>query len=73
MKFIRRTVRIILLFLWCSSAMIGAGASLLFCCGKWRKIRCGAFWAGVWSKVAAWIVGIRIKVHGTVPAGQVQV
>ena len=70
MKLIRRIVRVILLFLWCCFVMIGAGTSLLFICGKWRRISCGACWVRIWSKVAAWIVGIRIKVHGTLPAGQ---
>ena len=70
MKLIRRIVRVILLFLWCCFVMIGAGTSLLFTCGKWRRISRGACWVRIWSKVAAWIVGIRIKVHGTLPAGQ---
>lgn len=70
MKLIRRMIRIILLFLWCCLIMICTATALLFTFSKWSRIRRGAFWAGVWSKVSAWIVGIRLKVHGTVPEGQ---
>ncbi len=70
MKFIRRAIRIFLLFIWCSAMMIAAALSLIFSFGKWRKIRCGTFWVRIWSRISALIVGLKIKVHGTRPDGQ---
>ena len=70
MMFIRRMIRIILLVLWCSLMLIIVPLSQLMCFGKWRKVKCGAFWARVWSTVSARIVGVRVKVHGEIPVAQ---
>ena len=70
MDLIRRIFRVVLLFVWCTFIMAAASVSLLLCFGKWRKISFGTFWVRVWSRVSAWILGIRIRVHGSIPEGK---
>ena len=64
---LRRSFRIISLLLYCSLIMLIAALSQLFAFGIWRKVKSGAFWAKRWSRGAAWLTGIRIKIHGNIP------
>lgn len=66
---VRRSFRIIALILFCTVLMVAAAVSLCLTFGRWRRIRLGAFWSRWWSRGAAFIVGIRVNVHGAVPEG----
>lgn len=68
--FIRRIFRILLLIWWCVTVMIAAAVSLLLTFGKWRRIRRGARWTNIWSRGAAWIIGLRIICKGNPPPGR---
>lgn len=65
MRCLRRIVKIILLLLWSILLMLPAAVSLA-CCGHWTRLKRGARWAKRWARGAAWITGVRLKVHGDI-------
>ncbi len=67
---LRRSCRIIALLIYCTAVMVAAALSMCFAFGIWRKVKTGAFWAKLWSKGAAYFSGLRIKIHGKIPAGK---
>ena len=66
---VRRFYRIVALLIVCPAAMVAAAVSELFAFGYWRRVALGAFWARHWCRIAAFIVGVRIKVSGDIPSG----
>ena len=67
--FIRRSYRIAALLLWCIVLMVAASLSFGVVFGKWNRVRLGAFWTRFWSRGAAWIVGLRVRIFGAIPEG----
>ena len=66
MAFLRQILKITLLVLWSLLLIIPAALSYIGL-SEWGKVRRGAFWAQIWAKGAARIVGVHLTVHGEIP------
>ncbi len=66
MTFLRQISKIILLVLWSLLLVVPVACSYIGL-SKWAQVRRGAYWTQVWAKGAAWIVGVRLTVHGEIP------
>lgn len=61
---VRRIFRIIMLVFFCLAMMLAAAISRLFAFSRWHRVKLGAFWAHQWSRGAAWIIGVRVRIFG---------
>ena len=66
---VRRFCRIIALIFFCLALMLAATLSFAFVFNRWKRVRMGAFWSRLWSRGAAFIIGVRVRVTGDIPAG----